>query len=146
MYIAATATPNEETKRTQDIPQASRSARINSAPSLFNSSQVASDSTAYRSGEKKAQRRKTERGLSPCRGLSRDGSAKTTTPPRWAATSARHHRPWGPCPSHVALGRRGRDLRASTLAAGVVTSTRHLWTRPVTPQPSPPHRHGEVPN
>jgi len=28
-------------------------ARINSAPSLFNSSQVASDSTAYRSGEKK---------------------------------------------------------------------------------------------
>jgi len=53
MYDAAAATPNEETKRTQDIPQASRSARINSAPSLFNSSQVASDSTAYRSGEKK---------------------------------------------------------------------------------------------
>ena len=63
-------------------PQASRSARINSAPSLFNSSQVASDSTAYRSGEKKAQRRKTERVLSPYRGLSKDGSAKTMTPPR----------------------------------------------------------------
>jgi len=66
MYAAAAATPNEETKRTHDTPQASGSVRINSPPSLFNLSQVASDSTAYRSGEKKTQQRETERGLSPC--------------------------------------------------------------------------------
>jgi len=53
MYAAAVGTPNEETKRTHDTPHASRSARSNWTPSLFNSSQVASDSTAYRSGEKK---------------------------------------------------------------------------------------------
>jgi len=66
--------------------------------------------------KKKTQRRKTERGLSPCRGLSRDGSAKTTTPPRWAATSTR------------TIGRGDHDLRTPPSAVGAATSEHRPWS------------------
>jgi hypothetical protein len=139
MYAAASATPNEETKRTQDTPQASRSARINSIPSLFSSSQVASDSTAYRNGEKKTERTFTVLRAQRRRICNDDDASSLDrdlhAPPSAARTMTSARRPhlsgWRhPCD---ALGRQGCDIRALPSAAGAATSMRHL--RPPGPRP-----------
>ena len=115
MYHAAAATPNEETKRTHDTPQASGSVRINSPPSLFNLSQVASDSTAYRSGEKRhnggRQREDFHRA---------EGSAETDLQRRRRLLA-------GLRPPRATIGRGDHDLRTPPSAVGAATSARRPW-------------------